>query len=163
MLSLSKTTGYAIQALSCLESEVCHNHKIADIAKCSAVPPLYLPKIINSLSRCGLVITRRGYHGGVSLARHPAEISLLEIVEAVEGEAWLGKCLLGMDECKCRVNCVTHAFWNRIRCEITEELRKTSLRSLISYKQSQAVCVSADALAGGEQPHTVQPDAMNVK
>ena len=140
MLSLSKTTGYAIQALSCLEGGPCPSRKMDDIAKCSAVPPSYLPKSINSLSQSGLVLTRRGYHGGISLARDPSEISLLEIVEAVEGEAWLGECLLGMHGCEIKVSCVTHAFWSRIRGEITEELRKTSLRSLSGYKQSHAAC-----------------------
>lgn len=159
MLSLSKITGYGIQALSCLEIEIGHSREIADITKCSEVPPSYLPKIINSLSRRGLVITRRGYHGGVSLARDPAEISLLEIVEAVEGEAWLGQCLLGMEECEIHASCVTHAFWSRIRGEITEELRKTSLQSLIGYRESYAPNRSADPLTGEKQIHVVQPDA----
>lgn len=135
MLSLSKTTAYSIQALSCLESEACSNHNIAVVAKCSGVPRSYLSKIINSLSQHGLVFTKRGYHGGITLARDPADISLLEIVEAIEGEAWLGECLLGMDECEIKVNCVTHTFWTRIRREITEELRKTSLASLIRFKR----------------------------
>jgi Rrf2 family protein len=135
MLSLSRTTGYSIQALSCLESEACSNHSIAVVAKCSGVPRSYLSKIINSLAQRGLVVTRRGYRGGISLARDPADISLLEIVEAVEGEEWLGECLLGMDECDHKINCVTHTFWDRIRREIAEELRKTSLASLIRFKR----------------------------
>jgi Rrf2 family protein len=143
MLSLSKTTGYAVQALSCLETEACHSHCISDVAKCSRVPRSYLPKIINSLSRNGLVTTKRGYRGGISLARDPADISVLEIVEAVEGKAWLGECLLGMDDCEIRVNCVTHTFWTRIRREITKELRNISLASLIRFKDGQTARKSA--------------------
>lgn len=146
MLSLSRTTGYAIQALSCLESEDRHSHYVADVAKCSGVPRCYLSKIINSLSQHGLVTTKRGYRGGISLARDPADISLLEIVEAVEGEAWLGECLLGIDKCDLKVNCVTHTFWTRVRREITEELHKTSLASLIRFKEGKAARKSGRSL-----------------
>lgn len=135
MLSLSKTTGYSIQALSCLSNEACSNQNIAVVAKCSGVPRSYLSKIISSLSQHGLVDTKRGYCGGITLARDPADISLLEIVEAVEGEGWLGECLLGMEECERKINCVTHTFWTRIRREITTELRNTSLASLIRFKR----------------------------
>jgi len=145
MLSLSKTTGYAIQALSCLDRGNCHS--IAEVAQRSGVPRSYLSKIVNSLSQHGLVLTKRGYRGGISLVRDPADISLLTIVEVVEGEAWLGECLLGMDECEVKVNCVTHTFWSRIRREITNELRTTSLASLIRFKQTHTARKPARSLS----------------
>ena len=162
MLSLSKTTGYAIQALSCLESDACHSHNITDVAKCAGVPRSYLSKIINSLSQHGLVTTKRGYLGGISLARDPADTSLLEIVEAVEGKAWLGECLLGMDECEIKVNCVTHTFWSHIRREITEKLRTTSLASLIRFKDGRAARKSGDPSNRGEEAvcNSVNPNGV---
>jgi Rrf2 family protein len=135
MLSLSVTTGYAIKALSCLEGGDCSPRHISDIARCTNVPRAYLAKILNALSQHGLVQTKRGYRGGISLRRRAEDISLLQIVEAVEGGQWLGDCLLGMEECSARTICPTRNLWARIRGEITEELRKTTLAALIASQR----------------------------
>ena len=134
MLSLSVTAGYAIKALMCLESGDCVPRHISDIAGCTGVPRAYLAKILNALSQQGLVQTKRGYRGGISLAHNPQDISLLQIVEAVEGDQWLGGCLLGMETGDVLTICPTRDFWARIRREIIEELRKTTLASLIASR-----------------------------
>jgi len=133
MLSLTQTTGYAVKALGCL-SRAGESRQTADIAKVAGVPKPYLSKIIQSLARGGLVVAKRGIGGGITLACPPEEISLLQIVEAVEGQGWLGDCLLGFDECTSMTTCPTHDFWQRIRREITQELRRTSLASVIAFK-----------------------------
>ena len=135
MLSLSVTTGYAIKALMCLESSDCVPRHISDIARCTNVPRAYLAKILNTLSQQGLVQTKRGYRGGISLGRSAEDISLLPIVEAVEGGQWLGDCLLSIEECGGHTICPTRDFWARIREEITEELRKTTLAALIACQR----------------------------
>ncbi|MCL4788796.1 MAG: Rrf2 family transcriptional regulator [Verrucomicrobia bacterium] len=135
MLSLSVTTGYAIKALMCLESGECVPRHISDIAQCTGVPRAYLAKILNALAQQGLVTTKRGYRGGISLARSAEDISLLQIVEAVEGGQWLGECLLGMDDCGVHTNCPVHDFWASFREDITEQLRTTSLASLMASYQ----------------------------
>jgi Rrf2 family protein len=134
MLGLSQATGYAIKALRCLSTPNCDYRSTPVIARCAGIPKPYLAKIINSLVRHGLVKARRGVRGGVSLARNADEITLLEIVLAVEGEQWLGDCLLGLDECSDVATCPTHTFWLRIRGEITQELAKTTLASVIDSR-----------------------------
>lgn len=134
MLSLSQTTGYAIKALSCLNESSCANRLIGEIADCADVPRPYLAKIISNLAKEGLVNAKRGIGGGISLALPPEEMSLLRIVNAVEGDDWLGDCLLGLDECASQTTCPTHDFWQRIRGEITDELRKTTLADVIAFK-----------------------------
>jgi Rrf2 family protein len=148
MLSLSQTTGYAIKALGCLSEPDCDRRATPEIAECARVPKPYLHKIVNALARHGLVAARRGVGGGVSLARKPEEITLLQIVEAVEGENWLGDCLLGLDECSDQVTCPTHDFWQRIRREITEELSKTTLASVIAFKRNARAAAPQPPLAG---------------
>jgi Rrf2 family protein len=134
MLSLTQTTGYAIKALSCLNEPDCDSRSTPEIAECARVPKPYLAKIIHALARRGLVTARRGVGGGVALARRPEAITLLQIVEAVEGKDWLGDCLLGLDECTDLSTCPTHAFWQRIRREITVELSQTTLAAVIAFK-----------------------------
>lgn len=135
MLCLSLTTGYAIKALACLNDRPGECLFIADVARCTGVPKPYLAKIVNSLSRQGLLWAKRGYKGGIALARPPAEITLLQIVEAVEGPEWLGPCLLALDDCGEDHACPTHEFWTDIRERIQQKLRETTLAEIIAGRQ----------------------------
>jgi Rrf2 family iron-sulfur cluster assembly transcriptional regulator len=137
MISLSVTTGYAIKALTCLESGDCVPRHISDIARCTGVPRAYLAKILNALAQQGLVQTKRGYSGGISLARPAEDISLLQIVEAVEGKEWIAECLLGMDDCGRHTDCPVHDAWARIREELAAELGATSLASVMISKPNR--------------------------
>jgi Rrf2 family protein len=132
MLCLSQTTGYAIKALGCLTAPGVEWQFIADVARCTGVPRAYLAKIMNSLARQGLVTARRGPSGGIALARPATDISLLSIVEAVEGKEWLGPCLLAIDECALGHGCPTHGFWNSMREQIREKLQLTTLAEVMA-------------------------------
>lgn len=140
MIALSQTTGYAIQALSCIHDPACRRSSITAIANCSSVPRPYLAKIVNALVRAGLLTSKRGVGGGIALAREPGAITLLQIVEAIEGPEWLGECLLGMNDCASDGACPTHVFWTRIRAEITGELTKTTLADVIFYRARRIGC-----------------------
>jgi len=135
MLSLSQTTGYAIKALACLNEPGCRRRSTLEIAECSGVPRPYLAKIITALVRAGILVSKRGIGGGIALAREPGAISLLQVVEAVEGPAWLGECLLGLDECSSQQTCPTHQFWERLRNEIRNELEQTTLDTVLTFKK----------------------------
>lgn len=159
MLCLSQTTGYAIKALGCLTNPGAPSCFIADVARITRVPRPYLAKIINLLARHGLVISKRGYRGGIALARPPSEISLLEVVEAVEGKDWLGPCLLAIDECAQGHDCPTHAFWNDIREQIRTKLHTTTLAEVVaasSFKtrsrNGRLVAARAVRKPGGSRP-----------
>jgi Rrf2 family transcriptional regulator, iron-sulfur cluster assembly transcription factor len=131
MMGLSQTTGYAIYALACLEDPACRPRLIRDIAACSAIPKAYLAKVVNQLSRKGLLATKRGYRGGIFLTKPASTISLLEIVLAVEGDRWIGDCMLGLQGCEASDRCPTHAEWQHIRTEIETVLRHTMLSDVI--------------------------------
>jgi Rrf2 family transcriptional regulator, iron-sulfur cluster assembly transcription factor len=153
MMRLSRTTGYAIQAMGCMNDRSCVTHQIAAIAKCAGVPRPYLAKIIGALTRKGLVMAKRGFHGGISLARPARDISILEIVEAVEGDHWLGECLLGFDECARHKCCPTQAFWQGMRREIIKELGQLRLADVLDAKAVNAGAVlPKPALPLGQPP-----------
>ncbi len=142
MLSLSQTTGYAIKALACLPGIGTPPRLIAEVARCTRIPRAYLAKIVNHLVRQGLVSARRGHHGGIALARPAEKITLLDIVEAVEGPNWLGHCLLGLEECRNQQECPTHGFWMRVSQQIREQLGSTSLASVIAAFPDPPTCES---------------------
>ena len=77
----------------------------SEIAAQEDIPGKYLPSIIRTLARSGLIRTLRGNQGGVMLARPPEEISLLEVIEAVEGPILLVQCMRGPKQCDHEDDC----------------------------------------------------------
>ena len=141
-MHLSKSAGYAIHALSCIEKVGCQPRFIRDIAKCTGLKQPYLAKIINQLAHDGLVLAKRGYRGGITLARPPETISLLQIVKATEGEAWLGFCLFGLDVCPAQHACPAHEPWTRMRKQIETLLDKTTLADVIQAARTRKAALA---------------------
>ncbi len=134
MISFSKTTGYAIAAMSCLEGPDGLPVSAEDIAKVTNISKSYLAKIIQILVEKNLVKTKRGYTGGMLLTRAPNEIALHEVVVAIEGPEWIGDCLLGLKNCDS--TCPIHAFWNEEKSRIEDELRSRKLIEITQFKVS---------------------------
>ena len=137
MVVLSNSTGYAIRALACLSGLGCEPKFVRDIAECSGVPAAYLAKLVQRLAEAGIVNSKRGYRGGITLARKPDEISLLKIDEAVEGGPHPDRCLLGMDECSDARACPTHAFWKKTRAGIRKTLSDTTLADVLAFENKK--------------------------
>ncbi len=130
MLSLSQTTGYAVLALSCLEQSG-RPVFAKDIAACTGIPSAYLSKILHSLTRSNLVISKRGFRGGFLLSRSAGAISVMDVAEAIEGPDCLPRCLLGLKDCEQERACPTHDFWARERQRIECELRRVRLSDVL--------------------------------
>jgi len=138
MISLSQTTGHAVRALACLAA--CPNppSSIKDVAECADVPQPYLAKIVKKLNDAGIIDSRRGKQGGIWLARPAKLINLYEISTALEGEDFLGLCLLGSGYCSDVRDCPTHRFWVKNRELIRRELEQTRLSDAMEfYKKSK--------------------------
>jgi Rrf2 family protein len=143
MMALSSSTGYAIRALACLGDYGCDPKFVRDLAACADVPAPYLAKLVQRLSEAGIVISKRGYRGGIMLARKPHEITLLEIDEAVEGGAQPDRCLLGMEMCSDARACPTHAFWKKTRESIRKTLSETTLADVIAFENRKRAALSS--------------------
>jgi Rrf2 family iron-sulfur cluster assembly transcriptional regulator len=139
MLCFSQTTGYAVRALICLDQRRDHACLIRDVATCASIPKPYLARIINDLTHKGLVNAKRGYQGGIALARPATEISLLQVVEAIEGPDWIAPCLLGLDDCTSHKTCPIHVFWQRVSGQLKDILSRTMLTDVMpSPKRKRA-------------------------
>lgn len=154
MLCLSQGVGYAIKALTCLEASDESKGFVRDLAEASGVPKAYLAKLFKKLVDAGLLESKRGWAGGTRLARPASEISLLEISEAIEGQEWFGRCLLGMAECSDERACPAHDFWKATRGAIKEKLRRTSLADVIAFERKRAGKPSA---ISGDDPFFSPP------
>ena len=158
MLALSRTSGYAISALARLAGPGGAWTLAKDIASAAEIPKAYLSTILNALARNGLIKAKRGYRGGFALAKPAEKISVLQVVEAVEGRAWREACLLGLSQCSDERACPSHAFWKTQRHKIEEFLRSLTLAQVAEFESRyQAKLLrSAGAGNGKVKPHLRQ-------
>ena len=131
MLPLSQTTGYAVRALQCLKEPGGHPVLVEEVADCTGIPRSYLSKLVHKLAKKGLVVARRGHHGGVVLARPSNEITLEDLSEAIDGVAWRKRCLMGLLGCTDAAPCVLHGFWQETLEQILARLRSVTLADLV--------------------------------
>jgi Rrf2 family protein len=101
--------------------------ELADAAGC---PEQFLSKVLQNLTRTGLVISHRGNTGGFELPELHRHASVLEVVEAVEGPIHLNLCLTHDHACERQDWCPAHLVWVRAQQAMTEVLRMTSISEL---------------------------------
>lgn len=125
-MQITRQADYALRAVLYL-ARMEPNKKAAtsQIAEEQHIPPSFLAKIISQLSIAGLIQTSRGARGGVSLAHSPDEISVLEVVEAIDGPIELNQCTTNPDVCVFGEDCPIHDLWCTTQVELVEKLRTT--------------------------------------
>jgi len=119
---------YAIRALAVLGSSSAAGYIAAGrLARMVGAPPNYLGKLLQVLTRHGLVISQKGYSGGFRLARPAEQITLGEVVECLQPlDRWWG-CMLGPKRCSEHQSCAVHEQWKRIRQEYLDLMWKTTV------------------------------------
>ncbi|MDY6933133.1 MAG: Rrf2 family transcriptional regulator [Spirochaetota bacterium] len=104
---------------------------LKDIAKNEEISEKYLSQIMITVKSAGFVNSFRGAQGGYILARHPAEITLKEIVEALEGRFDLVECVNNPSSCKRESICVTRDIWVEVGKMIAQVLNSITLEDLV--------------------------------
>ena len=96
------------------------------------IPPSFLAKIISQLSIAGLLHTSRGARGGVTLAREPKEITLLEVVEAIDGPIQLNECVGDNGACTFDHDCPIKPVWCDAQDELVTRLKNTNFAQMLA-------------------------------
>lgn len=125
-MQLNQGTDYGFRVvlhLSCLPAGSIVSGQI--IAQEQRIPVRFLQKIMRQLTSAGLVRSYRGIEGGFALTKPPAEISLLEVVEAMEGPLSIHRCLENEAECnrQCAPRCAVHRALDGVQQELSRGLR----------------------------------------
>jgi len=95
---ISQTAEYALRAAVVLGASPMGSMTTGQIAAAARVPAGYLSKILRSLSKAGIVEAKRGQHGGFALCRPLDELTILELIQAVDEWKRIERCPLGLDE-----------------------------------------------------------------
>jgi Rrf2 family transcriptional regulator, iron-sulfur cluster assembly transcription factor len=103
----------------------------AKVAEEIDVPPVYLRKIFQSLSRSGLVRTTAGSGGGVVLAKSTEEITLKDIIESVEGPIVLSDCVNSPVVCTRSVSCKVNKCLSEIQARLRDEFAARTLADIV--------------------------------
>lgn len=140
-IMFSQTVEYALRAmiqLSYAEGKGCSTDAMA---KTTLVPRAYLSKVLQSLRKAGLVESRRGAGGGIALARSPAEISILEVINAVDPIRRISTCPLGLKSHGKRL-CPLHSKLDNAFATIEESCRGSTLQDIIlaPHNGSKPLC-----------------------
>ena len=127
-LELTKRADYAIRAVLAL-SRAADGERLSvrRIAADEQVPGRFLPQVMGDLVRAGLVEGTVGRSGGYRLAKPSAEISLLEVVEAVEGDSRRRVCVLRGGPCALAAVCDVHAVFAAAQDDVLGRLRTATI------------------------------------
>ena len=101
-----------------------------DIAERQNIPSSFVAKILTRLARQGIVQTQRGLTGGVRLNRPAEEITLLEVIEAIDGPIALNLCVRGPELCPLEENCRVHPIWDVLNVDLRERLSRINFAQL---------------------------------
>lgn len=132
-MQITRQADYAVRAVLHL-AKVGNSERSATstIAKEQHIPPSFLAKIISQLSIAGLLHTSRGARGGVTLAREPKEITLLDVVEAIDGPIQLNECVGNEGVCTFDENCPIKPVWCDAQDELVQRLKGTNFADMLS-------------------------------
>lgn len=136
-MQITRQADYAVRAVYYL-SQLGLDSRAAtsQIAKEQHIPPSFLAKIISQLSVAGLLHTSRGARGGVSLARDPEEISLLDVVEAIDGPILLNECVADGGACTFTDDCPIRPIWCDAQKDLVGRLKNTNFAEITSNGNS---------------------------
>lgn len=126
-MQITRQADYAVRAMVYL-AQLGPNGQAATgkIARDQGIPPSFLAKIVSQLSVAGLLLTSRGAHGGVSLKKKAEEISLLDVVEAIDGPILLNDCVGESLDCILDDNCPLKPVWCDAQKILVDHLSKAN-------------------------------------
>lgn len=128
---LSKGAEYTIRSLVYIAGKTDGDVSyVEEIAMARDIPRAYLSKLLQHLARRGVLKSYRGQEGGFVLARQAKDITLLEVIEAVEGPVYFNECLIEEGLCNREKICSVHAVWQECLEKFVDTLGKYSLAYL---------------------------------
>jgi Rrf2 family transcriptional regulator, nitric oxide-sensitive transcriptional repressor len=136
----SQTVEYALRAVVHLADQAPAPRTTDQVAAATRVPKAYLSKVLQGLSRAGIVHSQRGSGGGMTLVKAPADLTLLEVINAVEPIERIKTCPLGLQAHGTRL-CPLHKRMDQALATIEKAFRQTTLAEVLAEpSQSAPLC-----------------------
>jgi Rrf2 family transcriptional regulator, iron-sulfur cluster assembly transcription factor len=107
---------------------------VTEISDDYKIPRSFLAKILQKLVKAKIVRSYRGVKGGFSLAKQARDISMLDVLEAIEGKLYLNVCLMDKKKCGFSRHCPVNDVWTTAQGKVVEVLKKTNFDDLARQK-----------------------------
>lgn len=130
-MQITRQADYAVRAVLYLARNGDQRTATSMIAEKQRIPPSFLAKIVSQLSIAGLLHTSRGARGGVALARDAKDITLLEVVEAIDGPIQLNECVGDSGACSFDDDCPLRPVWCDAQEQLVNKLKGTNFADMM--------------------------------
>ncbi|MBI5055198.1 MAG: Rrf2 family transcriptional regulator [Nitrospirae bacterium] len=138
-MHITRKADYAVRCVLFLSRHIDRVSSVDEISGEMSVPKTFLAKILQRLMKTGIVNSTRGVKGGFQLARGPEEISLLDVVEAIDGPVAMNVCAVDKKMCGFSSSCSVHPVWIELRKDIKNRLKSWTFAKLAGIRKSQKV------------------------
>lgn len=140
---LSQTNEYALRAVVCLAQDPDRSLTTDALAELTGVPRGYLAKVLQLLRRAGIVVSQRGLHGGFALARAAGDLTVLNVVDAIDPLPRITTCPLGRREHGADL-CPLHRTLQQVNRDVERALGATTLAALVHDPFATPLCEMPD-------------------
>lgn len=138
MRLISQGSQYAISAIIAISKQSGDGAVSASsLSKSLNCPTAYLSQVLAKLKEPGILKSQRGLNGGVYLAKPIDQITMMDVISAIDGTEFFDKCFMGIEGCGHVEPCPFHEFWSAERKKIENWLRETTFAQ-VDEKMTQA-------------------------
>jgi len=131
-MKITRACDYAMRALIYMADKPAGTVFMrSDISRLSNLPNSFLGKIMQGLVKASILVSVRGKKGGFRIEKKPEDISMYDVITAVEGDLQITECLYNTDFCKQTISCNLHRVWLTIQDSLAEQLKQISLKDLM--------------------------------
>lgn len=139
-MRLTRAGEYAVRCVMCLARNGGTESVVSRqlVSECGDIPPHFLAKIAQQLSRAGIIEILQGARGGYRLIIPPEKLSLLSVIEAIIGEIFLNDCVIRPESCHASSSCAVNNVWLQARNQLRETLERVTFAKLL---QEESCCI----------------------
>jgi len=135
-MQLTRAADYAVRVMVGLASSPAEKRvSLHELAAAADAPVSFLSKVLQALTRKGLISSRRGQTGGFEISARGREASMLEVIEAIDGEICLNVCMVSGRSCHRKARCPAHPVWAHAQMAMLEVLSRARIAELATPRQ----------------------------
>ena len=153
-MRLTRAGEYAVRCVLCLArnrgTEKVVSRQV--VAECGDIPPHFLAKIAQQLSRAGIIAILQGARGGYRLTVPPDKLTLLAVIEAIIGEIFLNDCVIRPESCHASSTCAVNNVWMQARDQLRKTLSQVTFAQLL---EEESCCVVQSSILPVQENQTL--------
>ncbi|MGP8253932.1 MAG: RrF2 family transcriptional regulator [Terracidiphilus sp.] len=135
-MQLTRAADYGVRVMIFLAGPGADTRvSLVDLAAATNAPDSFLSKVLQALSRAGLISSRRGQSGGFSISSRGSAASMLDVIEAIDGKICLNTCLIAGKSCNRKHSCPAHPIWADAQRAMLQVLGAATIANLAAESQ----------------------------